>query len=232
MSLLGVLANTLTVLLGGSLGLFCRRGLPERVTHGVMVGIGLCTLYLGISGSLACENPLLMIVAVALGAVLGFALNLDRGINRLGRWVESKFAERAGAKTSVAEGFVSASLLFCVGAMTVVGSLEAGLRGDNTTLYTKSLLDLISSLMLAASLGPGVLCAGVVVLVGQGTLVLLAGALQPLLPQGAITAMSAAGSLLLIGLGLNLLGIAKIKVANYLPAILLAPAVWWLFTLF
>ena len=140
MSLLGVLANTLTVLLGGSLGLFCRRGLPEKVTNGVMIGIGLCTLYLGISGSLACENPLLMIIAVALGAVLGFALDLDRGINRLGRWVESKFAKRTGAKTSVAEGFVSASLLFCVGAMTVVGSLEAGLRGDNTTLYTLSLI--------------------------------------------------------------------------------------------
>ena len=116
--------------------------------------------------------------------------------------------------------------------MTLVGSLEAGLTGNNETLYTKSLLDLVSSSMLAAGMGAGVLLAALVVLVGQGSLVLLAGVLAPLLSQEAVTAMSAVGSLLILGLGLNLVGATKIKVANYLPAILLAPVVQWIFTLF
>lgn len=231
MSLLGVLANTVTVVAGSCLGLLLRRRLSERIIQGVMTGIGLCTLYIGISGSLACDNPLILILSVSLGAVIGFLLELDGALGRLSRWVESRFPRQSGGKASVAEGFVTGSLLFCVGAMTVVGSLEAGLTGNNDMLYTKSLLDLISSLMLSASLGPGVLCAAVVVLLLQGGLVLLAGVLSPLLPEAAIGAMSAVGSVLIMGLGLNLLGITKIKVANYLPAIVLAPILWRLFTL-
>lgn len=227
MSFLGVLANTLTVLLGSCLGLAFRRGLPKRIINGVMTGIGLCTIYIGISGSLDCENPLIMVISVALGAIAGFLLDLDGRLERLGQWVERHVPAGEGR---VAQGFVSASLLFCVGAMTVVGSLEAGLTGQNETLYTKALLDLVSAAMLSASLGIGVACAALVVLLGQGALVLLAGALAPLLTEGAISAMSAVGSLLILGLGLNLVGATKIPVANYLPAILLAPAVWWAMT--
>ena len=235
MSFLGVLANTLTVLLGSCLGLAFRRGLPKRIINGVMTGIGLCTIYIGISGSLDCENPLIMVVSVALGAIAGFLLDrmgqkLEQAagrLERLGQWVERHVPAGEGR---VAQGFVSASLLFCVGAMTVVGSLEAGLTGQNETLYTKALLDLVSAAMLSASLGIGVACAALVVLLGQGALVLLAGALAPLLTEGAISAMSAVGSLLILGLGLNLVGATKIPVANYLPAILLAPAVWWAMT--
>ena len=227
MSFLGVLANTLTVLLGSCLGLAFRRGLPKRIINGVMTGIGLCTIYIGISSSLDCENPLIMVVSVALGAIAGFLLDLDGRLERLGQWVERHVPAGEGR---VAQGFVSASLLFCVGAMTVVGSLEAGLTGQNETLYTKALLDLVSAAMLSASLGIGVACAALVVLLGQGALVLLAGALAPLLTEGAISAMSAVGSLLILGLGLNLVGATKIPVANYLPAILLAPAVWWAMT--
>ena len=226
---MGVLANTLAVILGSSLGLLFRRGLPERIVSGVMTGIGLCTLYIGISGALACDNALVLIVSVVPGAVLGFLLDLDGRLERLGRWVEGRFPKGQGA---LSQGFVTGSLLFCVGAMTLVGSLEAGLTGNNETLYTKSLLDLVSSSMLAAGMGAGVLLAALVVLVGQGSLVLLAGVLAPLLSQEAVTAMSAVGSLLILGLGLNLVGATKIKVANYLPAILLAPVVQWIFTLF
>lgn len=228
MSFLGVLANTLTVLAGSLLGLLLRRGLPERIVAGVMTGIGLCTVYIGVSGALACEDTLVMILSVVPGAALGFLLDLDGLLERLGQWVEGRFR---GGRGNLAQGFVAGSLLFCVGAMTVVGSLEAGLTGDNTTLYTKALLDLVSSAMLAAGMGAGVLLAALVVLFGQGALVLLAGALAPVLPLGAVTAMSAVGSLLILGLGLNLVGATKIKVANYLPSIVLAPALWWLFTL-
>lgn len=230
MRLLGVLVNTVTVLLGGSIGLAFGRRLSERIVKGVMSGIGLCTLYIGISGCLALENALVMILSVVLGAAAGFRLDLDRWLERLGKWVERRFHRQAG-QNSAAEAFVTASLLFCVGAMTVVGSLEAGLTGNNRTLLTKALLDLTSSMMLAASLGPGVLCAAAVVLVGQGGLVLLAGALAPLLDGAAVTAMSAVGSLLIVGLGLNLLGVTKLKIANFLPAIVLAPVVQWGYTL-
>ena len=227
--MLGVLVNTATVLLGGSLGLLFRKGLPEKLTKGVMSAIGLCTLCIGISGLGTSENALIIILSMVLGAVLGFLLDLDKQLLRLGQWAERLSDAKGDKKSPVAEAFVTASLLFCAGAMTVVGSLEAGLTGNNTMLFTKSLLDFVSSAMLAAGLGFGVLLAAGFVLVFQGSLVLLAGLLQPILTEGAIGEMSAIGSLLILALGLNLLNITKLKVANYLPAVLLAPALWWLF---
>lgn len=227
--MIGVLVNTFTVLLGSSLGLLFRKGLPEKLTQGVMTAIGLCTLFIGITGLSDCGNALIMILSMVLGAVIGFAVDLDRGLNRLGQWAENVSKKPGREKGTVAEAFVTASLLFCAGAMTIVGSLEAGFTGDNTTLFTKSILDLISSMMLTAGLGPGVMLAALVVFLFQGGLVLLSGLLQPILTSGAIAEMSAAGSLLILALGLNLLNITKIKVANYLPAIVLAPAFWWLF---
>lgn len=227
--MIGVLVNTLTVIAGSLLGLLFRKGLPEKLTNGVMTAIGLCTVFIGVTGLSDCQNPLIMILSMVLGAVLGFLLDLDRGLTRLGQWAEGLGKKPGREKGGVAEAFVTASLLFCAGAMTVVGSLEAGLTGDHTTLFTKSLLDLISSMMLAAGLGGGVMLAAAFVLVFQGGLVLLSGLLQPVLTPGAIGEMSAAGSLLILALGLNLLRITRIKVANYLPAIILAPAFWWLF---
>lgn len=135
--------------------------------------------------------------------------------------MERRFRKEEGV--SVAEGFITASLLFCVGAMTIVGSLNAGLRGDNSMLFTKSLLDLCSSMMLAASLGVGVLCSAVFVFLFQGALVLLSQVLAPLLSEAAIAEITCAGSLMIVALGLNLLGLSKIKVANLLPAMLFAP---------
>ena len=131
--------------------------------------------------------------------------------------------------STVAQGFVSASLLFCVGAMTIIGSLEAGLKGDNTTLFTKSILDFFSSMMLSASLGIGVICAAAFVLVFQGGLVLLSGLLDTVLTEAAIAEITCVGSLMIFALGLNLIGITKIKVANYFPALIFAPFVCALF---
>lgn len=222
--MLGVLVNTLTVLLGSTVGLLCRRGIPKRLTDAVMIGLGLCTLYIGISGSLEGENTLVLIAAMVLGAAVGTLLDIDGAIERLGTWVERRF--HGDGEGSVARGFVTASLLFCVGSMTVVGSLEAGISGDNTMLFTKAALDLCSSTMLAASLGVGVLFSAVFVLVFQGALVLLSGLLAPLLTNPSLVAeMTCAGSLLITGIGLNLMGITKLKVANYLPAIAFAPVI-------
>lgn len=230
--MLGVLVNTLTVLFGSTVGLLCKKGIPQKLTDAIMLGIGLCTLYIGISGTLAGENALILIVAVVLGALVGTLLDIDGAIGRLGCWVERRFSKGADGKTTVAEGFVTASLLFCVGSMTVVGSLNAGISGDNSMLYTKSMLDLVSSMMLSASLGIGVMCAAAFVLVFQGGIVLLSGCLTPLLQNPSLVAeMTCAGSLLIVALGLNLIGVTKIKVANYLPAIVFAPLAAWVVSL-
>ena len=225
----GVLVNTLAVILGSSLGLLFKKAIPKKITDGVMMALALCTLYIGIDGVLNGSNVLLIIISMVLGAVIGFLLNLHSGIERLGVWVEQHFA-RSHTGT-VARGFVTASLLFCVGAMTVVGSLNAGLSGDNTLLYAKSLLDLVSSMMMAVSLGIGVLLAAAVVLVFQGSIVFLAQVIHPIMTEGAVNAMVCVGSLMILALGLNLLGATKIKVANYLPALAVAPLLWWLFSL-
>lgn len=232
MSMTGVLVNTGTVLLGSLVGLLLKRGIPERVTNAVMIGIGLCSVYIGIDGALEGQNTLIVIASMVLGAIVGTLLDIDGAINRLGKWVERKFKSKNGERVSVAEGFVTASLLFCVGALTINGALNAGISGDNTLLYTKSTLDLFSSMMLSASLGVGVLVSSVFVLVFQGALVLLAGLIAPALTEAAIAEMICAGSLIIIAIGTNLMGITKIKVADYLPAIVFAPIICWVVSLF
>lgn len=221
--MLGVIVNFATVVLGSLIGLLCKKGIPERVEKAVMTAIGLCTVYLGIDGALAGENVLVLILSMILGTAIGTLLDLDGGIARIAGWVEKKFQKKSGAAVSVAEGFITASLLFCVGAMTIVGSLNSGLRGDHSLIFTKSLLDLFSSMMLAASLGIGVLCSAAFVLIFQGSLVLLSQVIAPVLTEAAIAEITCAGSLMILALGLNLLGITKIKVANLLPAMLVAP---------
>ena len=229
--MLGVLINVITVIIGSSVGLLFKKGIPEKVSHAAMVGLGACTVYIGITGSLSGENVLILIAAVVLGAIIGTLLNIDGGINTLAEKVESKF-KKDGSNVSIAEGIISATLLFCVGSMTVTGSIQAGLTGDNSVLITKAMLDLVSSMMLASSLGIGVLLSAVAVFVIQGGLVLLAGMLAPVMSVGAINEMTCAGSILIIMIGTNLMGITKIKVADYLPAILFATVIYNLIPLF
>lgn len=223
--MLGVLVNVITVLIGSSIGLLFKKGIPEKVSSAAMVGLGACTLYIGFSGSLVGDNVLILIAAVVLGAIVGTLLNIDGCINKLANKVEEKFSKGDG-KVSIAEGIITATLLFCVGSMTVTGSIQAGLTGDNSILITKAMLDLVSSMMLASSLGIGVLLSSVAVFAIQGSLVLLAGLISPLMSTGAINEMTCAGSILIIMIGTNLMGITKIKVADYLPAIIFAPIIY------
>lgn len=230
--MIGVIVNVITVLVGSAIGLIFKRGIPKKVADAIMLGIGLCTLYIGISGAIKGQNQLVAIISIVLGAAVGTLLDIDRGLTVLGDKIEARFRKPGSAGASVAEGFVTASLLFCIGAMTIVGSLNAGLLGDNQMLFTKSVLDLISSIMLSASLGIGVMCSAVFVLVFQGGIVLLSGVLAPILSDAVILELTCVGSLLIIALGLNLLNITKIKVANYLLAIFFVPAVVWAMSLF
>ena len=185
---------------------------------------GACAVYdhHRISGALGGSDTLKLILSVVIGALplLGELLDLDGKIQRLGAWVERRFSKEAGG-VSIAEGFVTASLMFCVGAMTIVGSLQSGLTGDHQMLFTKSMLDFVSSMIFASSLGLGVLFAAGFVLVFQGGVTMLAGLAAPFLGDAVIAEMTCVGSVLIIGLGLNMLGLTKLKVMNYLPAIFL-----------
>ena len=229
--MIGVIVNVITVIIGSSLGLLFKKGIPEKVSSAAMTGLGACTLYIGISGSMSGENVLILIASIVLGAIVGTLLNIDTGINKFAEGIESKFRKN-GSDISLAEGMISATLLFCVGSMTVTGSIQAGLTGDNSILITKATLDLVSSMMLASSLGVGVLLSAIAVFVIQGGLVLLAGLLAPVMSTGAINEMTCAGSLLIIMIGTNLMGLSKIKVADFLPAIIFAPLIYNLLPLF
>jgi len=216
--MLGTIVNCITITLGCIAGLIIKGRIPEKVSRTIMNGLALCVIYIGISGSLEGKDTMQMIICIAVGALVGEVMDIDNALIRLGDYFEGKVKKR-NDKVSISEGFVSASLLFCVGAMALVGSLESGLQGDNTTLFAKSILDGISSIIFASTLGIGVILSVGTVFIYQGLITLSAGLLSGILSLAVITNMSAVGSLLIIGLGLNMLGITKIKVANLLPAV-------------
>ena len=214
----GTIVNTLAAVVGGFLGTLLKKGIPERFADLVQKGLALCVLYIGVKGSLVGTNTLVTILSLVLGAILGELLNIDGGIERLGAWAQSKLS-KGGSR--IGEGFVTASLLFCVGSMSVVGSLQSGLTGNHETIFTKSMLDFVSAIILASTLGLGVCLSGAFVLVYQGAIVLLARWAAPILSDYVVAEMSCAGSLLIVALGLNMLGVTKIKVGNLLPAMFL-----------
>ncbi len=225
----GTIVNALAVCGGALVGLVIHyitarlghkktdgESLGSKVSSSIMTGVGLCVLLVGIQGAIQTQKILVAILSMALGTLIGTLLDLDAKINRLGDWLGRKLGSRFG---DVSQGFISASLLFCVGAMAVTGSLESGLAGKHATLYAKSLIDCVSAVVFASSMGFGVMLSSVAILIYQGAITLLAGWMQPLLTAEVITEMSAVGSLLIIGIGLNLLGVTKIKLMNYVPAI-------------
>lgn len=220
--MLGTIVNTITIVIGGFIGLLFKGKINERISSTIMSGLALCVLYIGISGALKLDNPLIMIISIALGALIGELLDLDKLLNRLGKFIESKVKKDGTSNVSIAEGFVSASLLFCVGAMAVVGALESGLQGNHETLFLKAILDGISAIIFTSSLGIGVIFSAVAVFIYQGTIACGASALSSLLNANLINNMSAVGSLLIVALALNMLNLTKIKVANLLPSIVIA----------
>ena len=228
----GVLVNTLTVIIGSGIGLLLKKQIPEKLTGAVMTAIGLCTIAIGIGGIIKGQNQLVMIISLVLGTIVGTLIDIDGKLSKLGDKFQNKRAKdgkNSGDNATFSQGFVTASLLFCVGAMTIVGSMNAGISGDNQMLYTKSVLDLISSSMLAASLGIGVLCSSLFVLVFQGALVGLSMLLGTFLSDFAIAELICAGSVMITALGLNLIGVTKIKVANLLPGLIFVPFVCLIF---
>lgn len=216
--MLGTIINFLAIVGGSIIGLFLKGGIPERISNTVMNGISLCILFIGISGAFKVDNMLIVIISISIGAVIGEFFNLDEKLKKLGDWLERKFKNN---KNKISEGFVSASLIYCVGAMAIVGSLESGLRGNHEILFSKSILDGISAIIFSSTLGIGVMFSAVSVLIYQGVITLCASFISPVLSEAVIANMTACGSLIIIGLGLNVLGVTKIKVANLLPSVFL-----------
>jgi len=215
--LTGTLVNCGGVIAGTALGLLLGKLIPAHLSDSVIKGVALCVFYIGVSGMLASENTLVMIVSMVLGTIVGELLRLDDHLNALGDKIEKSFA-RHGLRGRVSEGFVTASLLYCVGAMAIVGSLEAGLTGNHETLFAKSILDAVSSVVYASTMGFGVALSAIPLLLYQGTITLGASLLSPVLTDVVIAEMKAVGSLLIVALSLNMLGLTKIKVMNSLPA--------------
>lgn len=214
--MLGTIVNFFAIIVGGFIGVLLKGGIPKRIGDTVMHGLALCVVYIGISGALKTKNDLLVILSIAIGAVIGELLDIDKQFKRLGDFLERKFSAKYG---KVSEGFVSASLIYCVGAMAILGSLQSGLNGKHDILFSKSVLDGVSSIVFASALGVGVIFSAFAVFLYQGTITMFAFVLSPLLVPDIVTDMGASGSLLIIGLGLNMLGATKIKVANLLPTV-------------
>ena len=230
-ALWGTLVNVAAIIVGSLAGLLLKKGLPERVSGMLNIAVGLCVAYIGIDGCLSGENMLVAVLSMVIGAVIGELLDLDGKLNRLGQAVQNRFAKGKGGESTIAQSFVSASLLFCVGAMAIVGSLQSGISGDHNTLYVKSILDGISSIVFATTLGGGVILSIIPLFIYQGAIALLAQFIAPHLSDAVIAEMTCVGSLLILALALNLLKITKIKVANLLPAVLLPIALCPLYQL-
>lgn len=229
--MLGTIVNCITVIIGSIIGVLCKKGISERFSSAVMQGLGLCVMYIGISGALEGQNVLIVIISMAAGALLGEALDLDGRLEKLGKRLENKVSGSSG-DGSIARGFVAASLLFCVGAMSIVGSLQGGLSGNHETIFAKSLIDGIAAIVLASTMGIGVIFSTLFILVYQGGIALCAGFVAPILTDAVVAEMTCVGSLLIIGLSLNMLGITKLKVMNFVPAIFVPIVVYWILELF
>jgi uncharacterized membrane protein YqgA involved in biofilm formation len=216
--LLGSLVNSAAIVLGGSIGLVLKKGISDRLANAVMNALALCVLYIGVSGMLKGENVLITILSMVAGTLVGEWLNLDQKINQLGDTIEMMVSLPTKG-VSVSKGFVTASLLFCVGAMAIVGALQSGLTGNHDTLFAKSLIDGIAAIVMASSLGIGVLLSAGLILVYEGGISLFANVLAPLLTDSVINEMTCVGSLLIVGLALNMLKLTNLKIMNYAPAV-------------
>jgi len=236
--MLGPVVNALAIVVCSLVGCFLIKGIPARFEDHIKKAIGIAIVFVGIRGALANQDTLLLIMSILIGAVLGELIDIDRRMNQLGLWAERKFGSPgdgapetpAGGKgrRSFSKGFVSASILFCSGAMAIVGSIQSGLDGNHEVLFTKSVLDGSLSLIFGATFGIGAAFSAVPVLLYQGGIAIAAMAVSQHLTTDIIREMSAVGSLIIAGIGFNFLGVREIKVANLVPAVFV-PLVWLTF---
>ncbi len=214
--MLGTIVNSLAIIVGSLLGIGIKKGIKDDYKNTIMDGIGLAVIVIGIMGGIKSENIILVIGSVVLGSIIGEVIGIENKLDNLGNSLQSKFG---GKDSNFSKGFVTASLVYCVGAMAIVGSLESGIQGNHETLFAKSILDGISAVIFASTLGIGVAFSSIPVFIYQGSITLLANFVKDLLTTQVVNEMSAVGGLLIMAIGINILGIKKIKVGNMLPAV-------------
>ena len=218
--MIGTLINVAAILVGSTIGLLLKRSFRQSMADVVMQGLGLCVMLIGFTGAIETDNVLLMILSVVVGGVIGSLIGIGRRLNDVGEYAQRKLIRAENCENNTfAKAFVTASLVFCVGAMAVVGALDSGVRGDHSTLIAKSALDGVASIVFASALGPGVMLSALPVLLYQGSIAVLGNLVAPLLGTLVVQEMSAVGGLLIIGVGLNMLIKSEIQVADLLPAI-------------
>ncbi|PKM50327.1 MAG: DUF554 domain-containing protein [Firmicutes bacterium HGW-Firmicutes-7] len=227
--MLGNFVNTAAIIFGCILGLLIKNGLKDKYKNTVMQGIGLSVLFIGtssaISGLLNPESEsILFILSLVIGGLIGEWIDIEKRLEGLGTFLQKKIKN---GEHNISQGFVTASLIFCVGTMAIIGALESGLRNDHNMLFAKAVLDGITSIILTTTLGVGVIFSAVAVFMYQGLIVVFASTIEPYLSADIIREMSIVGGILIVGIGLSMLDIVRIKTANMLPAILV-PALWYL----
>jgi len=222
--MLGTIVNALSILVGGLIGSLFKNKISDKYNETIMKALGLCVIVIGLKSALLVNNILLLIICVTLGTLIGEVINIEKGIENVGAWLESKISSRNG----LANGFVTASLVFCVGAMSIMGSLESGLSKNYSILYAKSLLDGIFAIIFSSSLGIGVCFSAISVFIYQGIITLTASLMKQFLITSVVNEMSAVGGLLIVAIGANMLDIKRIKVGNMLPAIFM-PLIYFIF---
>jgi len=230
--MLGTIANTLAIIAGSLLGLLFSQGIADTYKEIILSGIGLSVILIGIKSALVSNDLLVVIFSIVLGALCGEFLKIETKLQTIGKYLESRVAAKSSDTKSFARGFVTASLVFCVGSMAIVGSLESGLTGNHQTLFAKSVLDGVTSVIFASTMGLGVMFSAVAVFIYQGLITLTAGLMKDLLIPETIAQMTSVGGLLIMAIGLNMLKITTIRVGNLLPAIFLPLAYFALRRLF
>ncbi len=231
----GTIINVITIIIGSVLGLLFGARLPDRLKSTVTAGLGLFTLAIGVSMFLESEETLIVLGGLLMGAILGEWWKIEEGLENMGSWIESKVGKKNNSAESerFIRGFMTASLLFCIGPLTILGSIQDGLSGNYELLAVKSVLDGFASLAFASTLGVGVMFSAVVVLVYQGGISLLAAQLDSFITEPMMIEMTAVGGVILIGLAISsLLEIKKIRVGSFLPALAVAPLIVWILSLF
>lgn len=219
--MIGTLVNVAAIVIGSALGVLLKKGISDKAQKVVLQGIGMCVLVIGIMGAITTEIPLLMVISVSLGGFLGTVIGIERRLDTWGERTQKRFHREGGVP--FAEGLVTATITFCVGAMAILGSIESGLNHNYELLFVKSALDGFFAMLLATTFGFGVAFSAVPVFIYQGTITLGAGFLAPLLSDAMMVEVSAVGGVLIVGIGINLLGLKKIHVGDMLPAVLIPP---------
>ncbi|HHT51040.1 MAG TPA: DUF554 domain-containing protein [Eubacteriaceae bacterium] len=227
MQLLGTIVNSSTIIIGAIIGVIIKKGIPERINDTILKGLALGIMVYGISEGIKTGNLIIVLASLVLGGIIGEIIDIDKKLENLGTFIEGKFKNKGG---NISQAFVTTSLMYCIGAMAITGALQSGLQNDHTTLYAKSLIDFVVSIIFGSTLGIGVALSGISVFIYQGSITLLAALLKTLLQDPVIREMTAIGGILIAGISLNMLGLTKIRLANLLPAVFIPIFIYMIYT--